>query len=559
MTWKGIISALLFVLTAAELSAQQQHAYRVSFTDKNATTYTLNNPIAYLSQRAIDRRANQGITIDSTDLPVVDSYIQGVLTASGGILHTRSRWFNHIVILVSDPADITPVQALPYVASTTDVGYFPSGLHNKPSGGGNNNEEQTTAFPIGSLAKSTGDPAYYGGTWDQTEIVNGDYLHDQGYKGQGMLIAVLDDGYVAVPTHEVFDSINLQNRILETHDFVRDTNHIYDISSNHGGSVLAQIAGNVPGTFIGSAPDASFALYITENLNAENPTELENVVAGIERADSIGADVISHSSGYNTFDSPYPDLLPSELDGKTTLAAKAANMATTKGILYVVTAGNEGVGGLLTPGDADSALTVGAVDVNGNAWGQSSHGPNFAGHIKPDVVTMGAGARIITIGGAYSNGSGTSYATPQMAGWATCLWQASPGATPRMLRAAIDTSAHIHQAPENQRGFGIPNFQVAANLLNVKQVVKNMSSWVNVAPNPFSGDFTLWTNLSISDNISYRLTDISGKTILADTRKVDSGVHDTRVTMPHNLAAGIYFLKVTSTGKETTIKMAKTN
>lgn len=561
MSFKGIISALLFILSilsAAELSAQQ-YAYRVSFTDKNNTPYTLNNPIAYLSQRAIDRRTTQGIAIDSTDLPVLDTYIQGVLTASGGVLHTRSRWFNNIVILVDAQADIIPVQALSYVSDATEVGYFSTDLHNRPAGSGNN-EEPTTPFPsIGSLAKSTGDPAYYGNTWNQTTIVKGDYLHDQGYKGQGKLIAVLDDGYAAVPTHEIFDSINLQNRILETFDFVRSSDDIYSLPSNHGANVLAQIAGNKPGTYVGSAPNASFVLYVTENLTSETPTELEQVLAGAERADSIGADVISHSSGYNTFQSPYPDLLPSELDGKTTVAAKAANMATKKGMLYVVTAGNDGSAGLLTPGDADSALTVGAVNFSGATYSQSGYGPNYAGHIKPDVTTMGVDAATITIGGMYSNGTGTSYSTPQMAGWATCLWQSSPNATPRMLRAAIDTSAHIHQAPEIQRGFGIPNFETAAALLNVKYVVKNMSGWVSIAPNPFSDEFSIWTNLSISDNVNYVLTDISGKVILTDTKKVDSGTQDTKVALPKGLATGMYFLKITSTGKEATIKVVKTN
>lgn len=558
MSFKGIISALLFVLSAAELSAQQ-YAYRVSFTDKNNTPYTLNNPIAYLSQRAIDRRMTQGIAIDSTDLPVLDAYIQGVLTASGGVLHTRSRWFNNIVILVDAQADIIPVQALPYVSDATEVGYFNTDLHNRPAGSGNS-EEPTTPFPsIGSLAKSTGDPTYYGNTWNQTTIVKGDYLHDQGYKGQGKLIAVLDDGYAAVPTHEIFDSINMQGRILETFDFIRSTDDIYSLPSNHGANVLAQIAGNKPGTYVGSAPNASFVLYVTENLTSETPTELEQVLAGAERADSIGADVISHSSGYNTFQSPYPDLTQQELDGKTTVAAKAANMATKKGMLYVVTAGNDGSAGLLTPGDADSALTVGAVDFSGTTYSQSGYGPNYAGHIKPDVTTMGVSAATITVGGGYSTGTGTSYSTPQMAGWATCLWQSSPNATPRMLRAAIDSSAHIHQAPEVQRGYGIPNFETAADLLNVKYVVKNMSGWAAIAPNPFSDEFSLWTNLPISDNVNYILTDISGKVILADTKKVDSGTQNTKVVFPKGLATGMYFMKVTSAGKDATIKVVKTN
>jgi serine protease AprX len=562
MSWKGIISALLFVLTAAEVSAQQQYVYRVSFTDKNNTPYTLSNPIAYLSQRAIDRRNAQSISIDSTDIPVPDTYIQGVLIASGGILHTRSRWFNHITILIDNPGDITAVQALPYVSNVADIGFYSSGLHNRIAN--NENELPTLSLPPTTglppiLAKSTGSPAYYGNTWDQTTMVNGDYLHDQGFKGEGMLIAVLDDGYVSVPTHEVFDSLNLQNRIVETHNFANDTNYIYNLGSNHGAAVLAQIAGNKPGTYVGSAPNASYALYVTEKLGSEMPVEMENVVAGIERADSIGADVISHSSGYNTFEAPYTgqNLSLSDLDGKTTFPAKAANLATKKGMLYVATAGNDGNAGLLTPGDADSVLTVGAVRLDQTPYLQSGYGPNGAGHIKPDVVTLGDPAAVITVGGMYSTGSGTSYSTPQMAGWATCLWQAKPQATPRMLRAAIDTSAHIHTAPEVQRGFGIPNFQTAASLLNVENIITGMKTWVTAGPNPCTGDISFWTNLPISDDVSYQLTDIRGKVILTSTQRVDSGIHSTKVPLPKEMGSGIYFLKVTTNNRNSSIKIVK--
>jgi serine protease AprX len=553
---RGIIAALLFVLCVSAVKAQQQYAFRVSFTDKNTTTHTLTNPIAYLSQRAIDRRTTQGIGIDSTDLPVPASYIQGVLSASSGILHTKSRWFNHIVILVSNPANINAVQALPYVSSTEEVGRFFTTLHNRMT----QSQPENEGVETNSLAKSSGDPNYYGpNTWPQITMVNGDYLHDQGYKGNGMLIAVLDDGFVSVPTHPGFDSLNQENRILETHNFVLDTNYIYGVSSNHGAAVLGTMAANEPGTYVGTAPYAEYALYITENLSSETPTEMYQVLAGAERADSLGADIITISSGYNTFDNPYPDLNFNDLNGSSTIAAKAANMATKKGILFVATAGNDGSVGLLTPGDADSALTVGAVQANGNAWSSSGHGPNSSGRIKPDVVTLGAPAYVSNPGGTYSYGNGTSYSTPQIAGWAACLWQAKPNATPRALRAAIDSSAHVHTAPEIQRGYGIPNFMVAAQLLNVPVVPKDMADWVAVGPNPFSEEVSIFTNLSISDDVRFRITDVSGKMLHANSQKIDSGIRSTKVALPANLAGGIYFLYVSSGNKGAVLKLVKNN
>lgn len=562
MSWKGIISALLIVLCVSEIKAQQQYAYVVSFTDKNNTPYLLSNPISYLSQRAIDRRTAQGIAVDSTDLPVLDTYIQGALTASNGILHTKSRWFNHIVILMPNQ-NIAALQALPFVSSVSYVGYAAMGLHNKETKG-NTAEQAGINIPSpGSLAKSTkstGSPLYYANTWVQTTMVNGDYLHDQGYKGQGILIAVFDDGFSFVPTHPGFDSINLQNRILETHNFVTDTNYIYNFSSGHGASVLGTIAGNTPGEYVGTAPNAEFALYITENLSSEQPIEMHNVVAAAERADSLGADIITQSSGYNTFENPFADILQSELDGKTTIAARAANMATSKGILYVATAGNDGSAGLLTPGDADSALTVGAVKNDGTAWSQTGQGPNAAGRIKPDVATKGGPANVMTIPAQYNiESSGTSFSTPQIAGWAACLWQAYPAATPRMLRAAIDTSAHIHTNPDSQRGYGIPNFQLAASILNVPVVVNKMDNWAVVAPNPSSKDIVLWTDLTISDNVNYTLIDIRGKVLMNNTQKVDSGIRSIPVKLPEGLPDGIYYLKVASGNKLSTIKVVRLN
>jgi serine protease AprX len=556
---KGSFIALLLFVCIGAASAQQT-AYRVSFSDKNNTPYTLSNPIAYLSQRAIDRRTAQGVAIDSTDLPLLDAYVQGVLTASSGVLHTRSRWFNHIVILCN-PANIGAVNALPYVTGTVQVGDYSTNLHNREShntGDIKDPKEEIKDPLFNTFAKSTGSAAYYGATWDQTTMVKGDCLHDQGFKGEGMLIAVLDDGFYYEPSHVGFDSLHIQNRIIDRHNFVLDTSYIYGSTSNHGGAVLSTMAGNVPGTYVGSAPNAEYALYITENLSSEKPIEMEQVLAATERADSLGADVVTISSGYNTFDNPYADLGINDLNGITTPAARAANMATKKGILFVATAGNDGSAGLLTPGDADSALTVGAVTPSGGAWTASGHGPNGAGQIKPDVVTLGAPANVFGVSG-YSQGSGTSYSTPQMAGWAACLRQAKPNATPYDLRNAINKSANLYTTPEIQRGYGIPNFCVAADNLNILFVPKNMSDWASVAPNPFIGDIDLWTNLSLSDNVAYRLTDITGKTVLSNTQKVDSGIKKISIPVPANTPSGVYFLHVTSGSKEATIKIVKTN
>ena len=565
MRFKGSIwCVVLGLLLLSNSSARAvQYAYRVSFTDKNNTTYTFSDPLAYLSQRALDRRAVQGIAIDSTDLPVSDIYIQNVLTATSGILHVRSRWFNHIVILVDDPADVSSLSSLPYVSEVKQVGYYSTSLHfRQAEESANDKFKAEMAVPsFSSLAKTTGSAAFYGATWPQTTMVNGDYLHDNGYMGQGKLIAVLDEGFLDVPNNvDGFDSLLSSGRLLAKHDFVRDTDFVYH-HGNHGTNSLSSMAGYWPGTYVGSAPLASYLLFITED-QTEQPIEMDNLLAASEKADSFGADVINISLGYNTFPGlPGNDFTHADLDGKTTLAAKAANMATSKGILFVASVGNEGLTGwgfLLTPGDADSALSIGGVKPDETYWQPSSPGPNSSGRIKPDVVVTAGPSQVLS-GGNPVGINGTSYATPQVAGWAACLLQSKPGATPHMLRAAIDSSAHLHANPTPEMGYGIPNFHIAADILNVKVIPQLTNGWANVMPNPFSDKLSLWTTLTISDNISYSITDISGRVWLSASQKVDSGTTETKIVLPTDVPSGMYFIRVVSSAKEATLKLVKSN
>ncbi|MFI5195975.1 MAG: S8 family peptidase [Chitinophagales bacterium] len=559
---KAIWGCLIIIGSLLGYSANaSQYAFQVTFTDKNNTPYSLSSPLAYLSPRALSRRATQGISIDSTDLPVNPAYVDSVLSLTGGKLHETSRWLNMCMILLSDSSQILHLAGKPYISNITLVGYYTTNLHRSmnTTGGGNKNTAQRTT--------SSGS-AYYGNTWTQTQLVNGNYLHDNGYKGQGKLIAVLDAGFIGADTHPGFDSLWQSGRVVDTFDFTFDNTNVF-YQDNHGFEVLSTMAGYVPGTYVGSAPLAMYALYITEYdlIPNDQPLELDNMLCGAERADSIGADIITESLGYDLFDYPpgsgqsfYPDL-----DGKTTVAAKAANMATKKGMLFVASAGNDGtgIGGwgnhIMTPGDADSALTIGAVSQSGIVANFSGYGPNAAGQVKPDVCGMGLSAAIFNAPGGYSSLDGTSLSTPQVAGWAACLWQANPNATPYQLRQAIIKCASSYNSPGQQLGYGIPDFECAQLALDVTDTPPpfSASNWVIPTPNPFGSDLKLCVSPNAGQYVGFTLMDMTGKIVFSFNIYLYKG-YNTPINIPTPaLPSGIYILRVISPTQQQVIKLEK--
>ncbi|RYZ49352.1 MAG: hypothetical protein EOP49_16470, partial [Sphingobacteriales bacterium] len=376
------ISLLILLCGAGMLQAQEQFAFRVRFTDKNKTTHTLSAPQQYLSQRALDRRNKYNIAVDSSDLPVVATYIDSVLHETQGVLHLRSRWQNSCVILLHDSADILNIQNIAFVKDIKPVGHYAGGLHQRP---GTAVEE-----PVGEKPTDF-DANFYGGAWNQIHLCNGEYLHEQGYMGEGKLIAVIDVGFTGANTIAAFDSLFQQNRLMDTWNYILDTSYVFSYGA-HGCQVLSCMASYIPQTHVGTAPKAMYALYATDDLNSEQAIEEDNFTAAAERADSLGADLITTSLGYNTFDDPNDSYTYSDLDGHTTIVAKAANAASSKGIMMIASAGNEGNTAwqhILTPGDADSAMTVGSVNSLKQHSSSSGIGPNAAGVLKPNVSAMG--------------------------------------------------------------------------------------------------------------------------------------------------------------------------
>jgi hypothetical protein len=550
----------------------QQDAFEITFTDKNNTPYSFSSPLTYLSARALARRAAQSIPLDSTDLPVNPAYIDSALHLTGGLIYVTSRWLNTCVILLPtiDSANIRNLAGKPFIKGVKQVGSYCANLY----GRGVSNTSSTTAPNIPARTTST-DNTYYSDAWLQTQLVNGNYLHDQGYNGEGKLIAVFDAGFIGTNTHPWFDSLWASGRIVDTFDFTYHNTSVFNYD-DHGTMVLSTMAGYVPDTFVGSAPLAMYALYVTENDIDDQPVELDNMIAAAERADSLGADVITESLGYDLFYSAcsgqtFPENYDS-LDGKTTVAAKAANIATKKGILFVATAGNDGtyVAGygdyILTPGDADSALTIGAYDLQTESMASfSGYGPNSAGVQKPDVCAEGANAVVFNAfypaqtPSPITSGSGTSFSTPQVAGWAACLSEANPSATPFQLRRAIEECASSYSSPGTQLGYGVANFECAQIALNVHDTPPPFSAanWVIATPNPVYDQLKLAVAPNADGNVSFRLMDMAGREALSFTRYCYKGYNAPITISVPQLPAGVYMIHAVSPTQQQVIKIEK--
>ncbi|MES2703494.1 MAG: S8 family serine peptidase [Bacteroidota bacterium] len=547
------LSALLVLLLSTRAQAVQ-YAYQVTFTDKNNTPFSLSSPGAYLSSRALARRTAQGISVDSSDLPVNKVYIDSVLALTGGKIHSVSRWLNLCVILVPDSAQMNNLNGKTFIAGRKFVAYYAGILHRTVSSG-----SQAAAMPAANKTTAF-DATFYGNTWSQTLQVSGNYLHSNGHLGSGKLIAVFDAGFIGTNTHTGFDSMRNAGRLLDTHNFTLDNNTVYSYD-DHGTKALSTMAGYVPGAFVGSAPLASYALYVTEDGNSEQPIELLNMLSATERADSLGVDIVSSSLGYNTFpDFPSANLVfATDLDGKTTIAAQAANIATRKGMLFVTSAGNEGGNSwnkILTPGDADSALTIGNVDLSGNVAANSGYGPNAAGQVKPDVCVLGQPAGILTVTG-FGFESGTSFSTPQVAGWAACLWETKPASSPYQVRQAIIKCASHYTTPTDHIGYGIPDFRCTADILRVTPLPGYGLAWVAAMPNPFTGDLTLNITGDSDQYVDMQLVDVTGKMVFTTSIAVYRGYNAPISVSAGFLPKGVYILRAASATRTQVLKLEK--
>ncbi len=450
---------LLLVLPTTAQKTSETGMYMVSFKDKKGTKFEIERPDEFLSERALLRRAAHGAEVSETDLPLSQKYLDKVLE-TGATLWLKSKWMNGVVVAAAGPQvkELRKLKCVVDVELVAPVQY-----------------ERATPLPVvpnldrpepRADAVPT-DARFYGYGWANLKGMKGDSLHAWGFRGKGVLVGVFDGGFPSV-NYKDFLGYNEEAEIPANYDVVEQDETALD-GSSHGSTVLSTMAANHPFFFIGTAPEAKYVLFKTENGKGEHRLEEINYVVALELADSIGVDIVNSSLGYTTFSSKSMDYKYKDLDGKTSPASRGITTAFKRGMIIVTSAGNSGadpwkyVG---TPADSPEAFSIGALNKDGSRAYFSSYGPTSDGRTKPDVSALGVDVAAITANGrGLTSANGTSLASPLVAGLMACLRQAVPDATNQELLDAVRATASQADSPDNERGYGQPNFAAAYRML----------------------------------------------------------------------------------------------
>ena len=424
------------------------YIYRISLTDKDGTPYSLDHPTRFLSHRAVERRKRQGLSVDSTDLPVSPHYVQ-MINQEGVSIIGKSRWQNTLLVRMKDSTLVSGIRQLPCVKHCKLVWLSPDSI--TPDTRIN---YHASFEPHDSIAKEI-----YGTAADQIYNLKGDQLHKAGFQGKGMMIAVIDGGFKNADVIPELKKIDIRG----WRDFVSPDSPQLFADTDHGTKVLSAMGTYRPHIFIGTAPKASYWLLRSEDQQTEQEVEEDYWTMAAEFADSVGCDIINSSLGYNEYDHKWMSYQQWQLDGQTAFITRSASMLAQKGIVLCNSAGNSGMGPwkkIGVPGDADQILTIGAISDNETQRiaAFSSIGPTQDGRVKPDVVAIGAPARVISGRGMITNSMGTSFSSPVVCGLVACLWQALPHKTALEIIELVRRTGNNYQHPDNIYGYGVPDF-----------------------------------------------------------------------------------------------------
>ena len=542
------LAVLIFFLITSILSVSSQklsqNRYWIPFTDKAGNGFSIAAPEEFLTNRAIQRRLTQNIPIKSEDLPVSRVYVDSLRNLGFTILGT-SKWFNAAIVESNDSLLIRLLENISFVKSFN----YQIPLRLSTSSNINN------YFDKGALAQLP-NQSHYGFANKQISILNGKPLHDLGYRGNNMIIAIIDAGFYQADTIPAFDSLWLNNRIITWHDFGKPPYPDFFLGDSHGMSVLSTMGANLPGEFIGTSPDASFILLRSEVVAYESLIEEAWWLLAAEFADSCGADIINSSLGYSTFDDSTQNYSIDNMDGKTALCTLAAEKAFSKGIIVVVSAGNEGNKEwrkISAPSDGENILSIGAIDTFNNHAAFSSYGPSADKRIKPDIMAVGLRTTLTTSEGFTGSGNGTSFSAPQIAGMVACLWQALPGKTNLELIDAIRRSSSQYYSPDSIYGYGVPDFFNAFNRLSSLPEYEND---LLVIPNPTTGIFEIQLINPDEPVIKIYIYNAMGKNVaVINNPEIRSGY--VRVYELEKFEQGIYFINVKTADKNFMAKIIK--
>ncbi len=530
---------LVFILMVLALTGWAQvNRYVVFFKDKEGSSYSTSAPEQYLSQRAIDRRIRQGISIIQEDLPVNETYVQGVRDVGASTFY-KTKWMNGVLVQC-DMSLISTIENMAFVDRVEFVAPNAKLLVN-----GRKRQEQKV-----KEIKSTSS------TQLQLHMIGLDEMHAAGYQGDNLIIGIFDGGFQGVDTALPFQHIFNGGRINLTisKDFVTNSSDVFRYDE-HGTEVFSVIAAYQEGFFTGGSYEADYQLFVTEDVGSEYRIEEYNWMFAAERADSAGTDIINSSLGYYDFDQSSMNYPKTAMDGKTTVVSRAAQMAANKGIVVVCSAGNEGSIAwqiITAPADAKDVLAIANVNSAGIRSGSSSVGPSADDRIKPDVAALGVNTSVIKPTGALGSASGTSLSAPLITSLVAGVWQRYPNLSNLDVMDAIRKSGSQANNPDNLIGYGIPNFNAVVNYLDQQEKV------FHIYPNPIINDsITIEPfdpTYASSCNIEFLTS--QGKVVYKTSFTFSRENRSFSASLA-TISAGIYFVRISSRNKKFTYKIIK--
>lgn len=482
---KKLLLLHFLVLFALDHSAQTSfNTFWIQFKDKHNSDFSISKPNQFLSQKAIERRLEWGLGFDSLDIPVNKNYIDQVLNIGNTQLLLKSKWFNSITVQVNDTSSSVLATWLNQINQLECVLQVRS-LQNIIQNG-----KVIAIQGVQSIQENQ--MHSYGDSYRQIEMLNGHFLHDLGFEGQGVDLAVFDGGFLFADELPAMQHLFSEGRVISKHDLLHfNSSEVFD-ASTHGMMVLSHMAGIIPDSLYGTATQANYFLFQTEDVFQEVRLEEDTWIQAAEMADSIGVDVINSSLGYSLFDFESMSYLPADMNGQTTRISQAANICALKGTLVVNSAGNSGASvwhAITAPSDAENVLSIGAVDANEIHASFSGYRPPNGPFVKPNVVAMGKQTVYAAYDSTIARGNGTSFSSPIIAGLAACLIQAFPHVSNLKIKDVIERSASLFETPNDSMGYGVPDFWKAFLMLSQEQNGFVQNENILVYPQPSAGIF----------------------------------------------------------------------
>ena len=539
MKTRHLFISLTIIIFVNTLQAQTSR-FLIEFKNKDTlyNAYTLDRPEAFLSERALNRRARYNIPLTVSDLPVSGRYIDS-LEPYVQYIQNRSKWMNAIVA-ATDSALLDSIKAFAFVK---EIKYLAPAnpVFNKSDRKGVQNRDSSKAKKDVMLS----DSSFYGLAWEQISMMNGHLLHKNNYRGEGLIIAILDAGFKNADRLPVFERLWQNDQILGIRDFEDHDQEVFD-SHLHGTMVFSLLGGYIPEIYIGTAPASQYWLLRTEVGGSEYLIEEYNWIAAAEFADSAGVDIINSSLGYSTFDDSTQNHRYEDMDGHTTPVSKAAAMAAAKGMLVISSAGNladQNWQYISAPADADSIISVGAVDPNQRYAYFSSTGPTYDGRVKPELAAQGIATVVQDIDSSFVMANGTSFSAPIITGLTACLWQKYPNLSNVQIIHKLIRSAHQYASPDSLLIYGIPNFSVAGDV-TIQDLGK---SSIKIFPNPFQNYFYIRVpavNIGQS-SIYLEIYNMMGQKIYTRTYSKSVAGKHIRINALNDKPNGIYLVKLT--------------